>query len=253
MIIRITIMVFLLSNQIIMAIDLKVLAIEHPPYISEKMENKGLSFDILNEVFKKSEYNIVPVILPSRRAQKEIAKYPVSLFSFPDIASMNNYKQVHIQNVIYTFYFNKDYGEITWNSLSDLKGKIFGELHYTYDSVYIEDELCDKGLIRKRTDSLEHLFHMLKKGRIDLVLSVELTAEATIKKLYPENDSIMQTEKKYLVIKGGPWFNLNLPETEKVMKYYISRIKEMKQDGSLLKIFERYYGEGKVPSNTIVD
>lgn len=128
------------------AIDLKVLAIEHHPYTSTKLKCKGLSFEILNKVFRDSEFKVIPVIVPSRRA-----KYPVSLFSFP------------------------------------------------------------------------------------------------------ENDSIMQTEKKYLVIKGGPWFNLNLPETDKVMNYYIYRIKEMKQDGSLLKIFERYYGVGKVPSGVIID
>lgn len=71
---------------------------------------------------------------------------------------------------------------------------------------------------------MKQAFQLLKIGRIDLTMSVELTAEMFLRELYPEDDSIRKTEKNLMVT----------------------------EDGTLLSIMEKYYGKGRVPDNAIV-
>lgn len=235
--------VFILIAGNLSAVDLRVSAIEFPPYTTTTRKDYGLSFELLTEAFRGSKYKIVPIIKPPIRTGNEITNYHISLYSIPGLKGYNNFEQQHLYNIFYTFYFNSDYGQIVWNSLDDLKGLTYGELRVSLGENYIGDKLNSAGLIKIESNSLKHLFTMLKKGRIDLILCVDLTVKDTIDRFYPGDKSIRQTDKLFLILPAGPWFNLKNPEAVEALKYYKKGITRMKQDGTFFTILEKYYGE----------
>lgn len=244
-------LLLIILSSILNAYEIKVISIEFPPYAGLSEPYNGISFRIMNEAFKDTQFKIKPVFNPPLRVQKSLNNYPVSLYSFPEMNNIKHFKQVHSYNVIYTFYYNKNYGNIQWENLADLSGKTFGEIRFTDSDNHIKETLKSAGLVKKESNSLEHLILMLKKGRIDLVLCVDLTAKMITESLFPNEDVIVPTDKVFLMIKGGPWFNLNHPKGTEIMNIYKTSIERMKRDGTLLQIFEEYYEKNNVPAYVI--
>lgn len=233
--------------------ELIVTAIEYPPYTSEYMEGYGMSIEILSEALKHTDYIVTPVFYPTGRAFTELKKgnCHINLYNTPAVFDLGIYKRVDTIAVLYTFYYNKDLNDVAWNKLSDLKGLRLGSIRVT-NVEGIRDELEEAGIIPVQTDSLVQIFTMLKKGRIDIALSVDLTAKSIIDKLYPGDKSIIQTQRKYMIINGGPWFNISTSIGNNAMKEYIKGKERMLNDGTLLRIMEKYYGKGKVPPEVII-
>lgn len=233
--------------------ELIVNAIEYPPYTSENIEGNGMSIEILSEALKHTDYVISPVFYPTGRAFTELKKgnCHINMYNTPAVFDLGIYKRVDTIAVLYTFYYNKDFKIVEWENLKDLKGLRLGSIR-VINREGIRNEIKEAGIIPVETDSLIQIFSMLKKGRIDIALSVDLTAESILDKFYPEDTSIRQTGKKYMIIKGGPWFNISDELGINAMKEYIKGKERMLKDGSLIRIMEKYYGKGRVPPEAII-
>lgn len=234
--------------------DLYVCAIEYPPYTSSNLEGNGISFEILREALKHTEYNIIPYFFPTGRAFSELktGKYHINLYNTPAVYELSIYERVDTHSVLYTFYYNKDFNNVVWNNLRDLKGLRLGSIRVKNRET-IRDEILDAGIIPVQTESLEQIFRMLKLGHIDIALAVDLTAIEVLRNLYPNDTSIVQTKKKYMTVVGGPWFNTVDEDALEGMNQFKIGKSKMIADGRLYKILEKYYGEGKVPPEAIIE
>lgn len=244
---------FLICTSNIISQELIVNSIEYPPYTSINIDGNGLSFEILTEALKDTSFIIKPLFYPTGRAFTELEKgnCHINLYNTPAVLDLGIYKRVDTIAVIYTFYYNNDFRKVEWNKLSDLKGLRMGSIR-VQNREGIRNELVDAGIIPVETDSLIQIFSMLKKGRIDIALSVDLTAQSIIETLFPGDRSIKQTDKIYMIIDGGPWFNIATEIGQSAMKEYIKGKNRMILDGSLLRIMEKYYGKGNVPKEAII-
>lgn len=233
--------------------DLEILAIEYPPYTDSTMPDHGLSFEILKEAYKGSEFNVIPVFHPPARCELEFieGRHPVSLYNHFSFTQYENLEQVLIQRVLLTFFYNREFGELSWETLSDLSGKKNGVLRLGGSS-QLRETMESAGLITVELDSLDQIFRLLKMGRIDVAASVDLTAMNIIQNLFPGDTSIVPTEKIFMTVSGGPWFNMNTEQGKKAMEAYRQGKERIIRDGSLLRILEKYYGTGNVPENAIV-
>lgn len=234
--------------------ELRVCAIEYPPYTGVKLDGYGISFEILEEALKHTDYIIIPNFFPTGRAFSELetGKYHINLYNTPSVYDLKIYERVDTHSVVYTFYYNKDFNSVEWNELEDLKGLRLGSIRVKNKET-VRDELTEAGIIPIQTDSLEQIFTMLKLGHIDIALAVDLTAVEVMQSLFPNDESITQTKKKYMLIKGGPWFNTTLEDGLEAMKQYKIGKARMLKNGSLHKILEKYYGLGKVPPEAIIE
>lgn len=234
--------------------DLFVCAIEYPPYTSSNMEGYGISFEILKEALRHTDFEIVPSFFPTGRAFEELKTgyYHINLYNTPSVEELGKYKRVDTHSVLYTFFYNKDFNNVEWDDLEDLKGLRLGSIRVKNKET-IRDELLDAGIIPVQTDSLVQIFSMLKQGHIDIALAVDLTAMEVLRNLYPDDSSIVQTKKEYMRIAGGPWFNVEVQEGLKAMEEFKLGKAKMIENGNLIKIMEKYYGAGRVPPGSIIE
>lgn len=252
---RISIIFIILSFALnIYCKDLFVCAIEYPPYTSSNMEGYGISFEILKEALIHTNYKIVPSFFPTGRAFSELEAgyYHINLYNTPSVSELKFYKRIDTHSVLYTFFYNKDFNNVDWDELSDLKGLRLGSIRVKNKET-IRDELLEAGIIPVQTDSLVQIFSMLKQGHIDIALAVDLTAIEVLRNLYPNDTSIVKTKKEYMRIIGGPWFNTSIQEGLEAMEEFEVGKAKMIENGNLIKIMEKYYGVGMVPPGSIIE
>lgn len=233
--------------------EIKVLAIDYPPYTSPDLESGGMSFKILEAAMEGSGYTLKPVFMPPARCLEEFTRGRYALCQYNNDSFFDNKTMVrlNIQRVIYTFFYNKDFGEIKWTTLEDLAGKRVAMLRVGSARRTQRDIVVKSGMIAVDLDTLDQAFRMLESGKVDLALSVDLSGLHLIQKLFPGNESMVPTRSVYRLIQGGPWFKLDHPDGVKLLKAFVEGRERIIRDGTLVRIQEMYYGKGNVPTEAI--
>ncbi len=234
--------------------EVKVAAIEYPPYLSASLPGGGLSIELLQAALKAAGYKVVPDFLPPARATVEFtaARYAVSLFS-GDYSKNPEIVQVRNINTLMTFFYNKAKGEVAWTSLADLKGKRMGTTRMTGGGASgVMKPILDAGVLADENDNIEDAFKKLAAGRVDIVFSVDLSGVVIAQRLFPGETNIVMAKKPYMVVAGGPYFNTKAPGGEKLSKDFAAGWAVIARDGTALAILEKYFGKGKVPSETLI-
>ncbi|MBN2656682.1 MAG: transporter substrate-binding domain-containing protein [Spirochaetales bacterium] len=241
-------LIFPLSGQ-----ELYVMAVDYPPFTDQTGDGYGMSFEIISAAFENSRFTVKPVFFPPARCELDFksGKYPVSLYNNLSFQEKANLKQILIQRVSLVFYYNSEIMDFQWTELSDLKEKSVGFLRANH-STSLRSYLAGIGVRIVEVNSMEQAFQMLTLGRIDLTVSVDLTAINFLNSRLPGSNSIKQAEKAFMEIEGGPWFNFDHPDGEAAYQAYKDGKKRIIDDGTLLNILEKYYGRGMVPDNTII-
>lgn len=146
------------------------------------------------------------------------------------------------------FYYQPNHTErLSFSSIHDLKGYKVGLLKGTLvDRSYYEQA----GIVFEESYSQASLFKKLQRGRIDLVIEIDLVGQLLIDRLFPENKDLFvkqlipATETPIAILIASDY-----PDAEKISAQYKSGLKKIKDNGQYLNILERYYGEGKVPDH----
>lgn len=168
---------------------LKISTGEWPPYVSEKMDKNGIIAEIISEVFKEMNMDVVYVFYPWKRAYAMVKTGKIWA-SFPYAANRNRLDEVLFSDLItYStsklFYYKKHTSPqgIIFEKLSDLKAyRIGGVSGYYYEDIFKTADI-EVDYVKREISALEKL----RLGRTDLVPMNELVGWHMINAYFKED------------------------------------------------------------------
>jgi len=220
---------------------------ESPPYWSSMLEKQGMCGEIMHAISKvanlKAEIEFTPLkrlIDDDNNNDLGNPEFYMKIQEFASIVPIAIYRV----NVVYYRPNHKE--EIKISSLDDLKGYKIGVIQgvlteqayfknagITFETSYTEDSLIKK----------------VKRGRVDLVLSIDLVAQSSIKKLYPNEIG----DFEFIDVAGSTspialMISENHPNAKSIGKEFSAGLNEVIKSGAYKRILEKYYGVGKIPN-----
>jgi len=231
--------------------DLIIAGIPEEPnrWINENGELTGLDVDIIDHIMKKMgvKYKIILEQASTRlRHNWEVDKSPYDMvFTYSKKAAREKKlyyaNESHISFSWNLFYTAKNEGKYKFENFEDLRGlKIGMTKGFSYTKEFWD--AANKGIFKKDVVVKNELQLMkLLKNRTDLVC---LNTTATLYELKTKglSDKVSYLKKP---IKSKPYYNTfvkssDYPNLDKVRKQYDIILKEMKEDGTLNKILQKY-------------
>lgn len=209
-------------------------------YNENTKEISGMDYDIIQEVFKQSDFKVEFKIVPWDTSIKMVKKglsdilpaisYDKTRESYLKFSDSYRYESP------YGFYTSREQN-IRVNQLSDLDGKRIGVISgYTYFpelyNLNIKIEECSKEDI---------LFKKLLKGQIDIVVLEMESGDYQVKKLQMEH---MICKESYIFVLKDPvktYLGFGIGKNHDLIReIFNKKVKEMQQSGVLQKIADKY-------------
>lgn len=216
-----------------------------PPFTPKGLGliQEGLSHDLMRELFSRLRTSFQLEIMPQNRLLKALEagdKDAVTQISkSPERAGYLLFSEPLIQKRGFIYFNATRRPDFTWSGFEDLKGLTIGIVEGHNYGAEFKRAIAEIPLIVEAVPAEEYNFRKLLAGRIDVLLSIDLVAQAII-----ANDPRMAAElrsaaKPYLVkdyhvgvARRSPWATL-LPKIDQA-------ILAMKADGSFARILARH-------------
>ena len=150
------------------------------------------------------------------------------------------------------FYYQPNHPvSLTFTTLNDLKGYKVGILKGTLvDRSYYEKA----GVVFEESYSQASLFKKLQRGRIDLVIEIDLVGQLLIDNIFPTKQDLFV--QQIIPATGTPIAILiaaDYPNAKTISSLYRGGLKQVIENGQYLNILESYYGEGNLPDHYMRD
>ncbi len=238
-----------------MAADIKVSAVNYPPYHNESAksgESQGISVEIVIEAFKAAGQASSLSYIPMARAEWSLIhkNHQAILGTIHWFLANNNdslVEAVDLANIRFVFFYRYDKfpNGISYSQLSDLSQYSVASLQGSSTLPMLEGA----GLKVLKLTDIESGFQMLEASRIDLLAAVELSGWTIIEKLYPDTaHQFNVTEKAFLSSTASILF---LKENQVLIEQFNQGLKQLVSSGKYLEIVAKYHGKHGDISNHI--
>ena len=211
------------------------------PYTSRSKVNKGSLIEILEEVGKRLDLDLVINFYPWKRCE-ELVKNGEAFATLPYIITEERSKIFDfsvslIESEGKLFYMKDKLKNPTWTDYNSLnKYTIGGTLGYWYESVFRLN-----GLEADYSPTDEIALKKLYMGRIEILAQDDVVGWALIKKFYPQEVDKFDTMKKSLNQNSLHLMVSRKYPNANSLKHRINlSIEEMKKDGTFDKIIAKY-------------
>ncbi|ATX82112.1 amino acid ABC transporter substrate-binding protein, PAAT family [Mariprofundus ferrinatatus] len=219
---------------------------ESPPFWSESMPNDGLCGEIVHAASEAvglvSQINYKPLKRMIEDDSNNDLGNPEFYMGNQDFAAVVPVCIYHVG----LFYYAPNHAEkVEVSRIEDLKGYKVGILKGTM----VDDSLfTTAGVTFEESYSQESLFKKLIRGRVDLVIEIDLVGKKIIDRLFPaEHDNFVATTIPGSAMPIAVLISADYPDAERVGALYRLGMARIKQSGRYREILETYYGKGKVP------
>lgn len=226
-------------------------AFDYPPYMNDSLPEKGLFCELVREVYQSVGYEVSFEFYPLKRSTlyviegKALAQLGTE-WNFPEEARKNDVRGVPLFYYrVVGFYLKDNIDAFSFKRLHDLKGYRLGAILGSSDAAILGGE---PELKLETVHTMEQMFKKLSMNRTDIGFAVELSGLDFIATHYPrEKDRWMMTEDAVQGILAQVVFSKKYPDAEKYLKAFEEGIQRIRDNGVYHRVFEKYYGVGKVP------
>lgn len=228
-------------------------AFDYPPYMDESLPGKGLFCELVSEAYQAVGYDVSFTFYPLKRSTqyvidgKALAQLGTE-WNFPEDARKNDVQSVPLFYYrVVGFHLKDKFNAISFKTLKDLKGYRLGVIRGSSDAAILMGH-PDLNLKIEHATTMEQMFKIVNAGRNDIGFAVELSGLTFIAKHYPnEQERWVMTEDAIQGIIADVVFSKKYPDVEKYLNAFQEGIQRIRDNGTYLRIFEKYYGAGKVP------
>ncbi|ATX79504.1 amino acid ABC transporter substrate-binding protein, PAAT family [Mariprofundus aestuarium] len=225
---------------------------ESPPYWSQTMVKDGMCGEILHAASEAaglvSHVQYKPLTRMIEDDTNNDLGNPEFYMGNQDFAAVIPVCVYHVG----LFYYQPNHkNKLAFTSIEDLKGYKVGILKGTLvDQSYFERA----GVKFEESYSQASLFKKLQKGRIDLVIEIDLVGMKIINRLFPDShndfvESIIPGSDMPIAI----LISSGYPDAKRIGSLYRKGMKKIKASGLYVQILESYYGAGQVPDELMSD
>lgn len=247
-VLKIIFLLFFITSSVQSAENIKLLLSEEanwPPYTYELSgkATKGVSFDIMSELFKRLNTPFELELFPMKRClmqMKDGSRDAITLISKnSEREAILVFSDPIIDSKGYIYYDSKYTAPFNWSSFSDFKRYEIGVvMGYNYGTEF--KTAVDSGVIKTQSvTNIEQNFKKLLSGRINFILANQSEASEFLKKFPKYKNRLKPMGNPYIVYfycigfsKNSKYVSL-IPSINKV-------ISEMKNDGTIQKIVNEH-------------
>jgi len=148
---------------------IKVLAIEYPPFTSNKMIHNGIAFMLLREYAKKHFIaDIQPHIVPPARLQVllKLKSWCLSFYPSLQLEGPDNFIQLSDSKIKIGMYRKRQNSVFRWDNLNEYSGASIALLRSNKSSRFYQ-LYTEAGLFPMFVDSIEQGVKLLLRDRVD--------------------------------------------------------------------------------------
>ncbi|MCX7192339.1 MAG: transporter substrate-binding domain-containing protein [Proteobacteria bacterium] len=217
-----------------------------PPYWSSQLPDNGFGGTVLHLMSENAGVSYTLEYLPVKRYRQSTAPYIVG---DPDMLINQKHRAVFPVGIFRSafFFYKPHHDVIEFHSIRDMKGYTLGVLRGT-----IEDKASylANGVNVEESDSVESLLRKLKKGRIDLCITVAGAGSYTIQKLFPqEKDNFVPVLIPGLDRPIAIMIDLDDPEGRGIARRYRQVLDKTLHSQQYQAILENFYGKNNVTAD----
>jgi len=225
---------------------------ESPPYWSASMPGQGMCGELVQAIARASGIELAIQFKPLNRMIEDDANNdlgnPAFFMRNQEFAAIIPIAVYHVSVFRYQPNHQKP---LIIRSLEDIKGFRVGVLKGTLvDRSYF----ASAGIRVEESYSQASLFRKLHKGRIDMIVDIDLSGHHMIHDLFPDEvdafavDIIEKSESPIAIL-----LSLQLADGSKVAKHLREGLERIKASGEYQAIVEKYYASGSLPGHYMAE
>jgi len=226
--------------------EVKLDANQSKPYWSKDMKGQGMCGEIVHAISKAAGIKSVLAFKPLKRMIEDDSNNdlgnPAFYMDNQEFAAIVPIAVIHTAIFSYRPNHTKP---VTIHSLQDLRGYKLGALKGT---VVDRSSFADAGIVFEESYSQESLFKKLRKGRIDLVVEIDLVGRSVIEDIFPgESDAftvarLPESESPIAILLAD-----DQPDGRALGMLYRQGLQQIRDSGEYTAILKRYYDKGILP------
>lgn len=227
-------------------------AFDYPPYMDESLGKKGLFCELVSEAYKSVGYDVSFKFLPLMRSThyvmkgEELAQLGTK-WNFPKETNTSTIESVPLFYYrVVGFYLKDRFKSISFKTLNDLKAFRLGVIRGSSDAAILQG---NPNLNLEEVSFMKQMFNKVYTNRNDIGFTVELSGLTFISKFYPkEKNRWVMSEDAIQGILADVVFSKKYPNAKTYINAFKKGVQKIRKNGTYHKVFEKYYGIGKVPS-----
>jgi ABC-type amino acid transport substrate-binding protein len=236
----------------------KLVTFDYPPFVSKtKIERlgNGLLLDTVEVAIKRAGLQSNVTFQPQKRAQISFMKqrYPFYVGGRGGLTSAG-LKPEEFESIVFGFYYGyffylKSHHDkaITFGKLEDLSRYKVGVLRGSV----LMPVFQQAGVDVDEADRPEYDLIKLERKRIDLWVTLDLTAKLLVMQYFPESaNDLTQIDKPIIQDELVLSYLKTDPSARKTAQKIAASFQTMKVDGTYMKILTQYWGD-TVPKNVL--
>lgn len=212
---------------------------ETPPCWSAAMPGGGMGGEILRLLSDAAAVTYSMNYLPITRFRTTSSPF---LVGDPGILTTERHLAVFPIGVFHSayFYYRPHHPTLEIRSMKDLSGRTIGVMRGTLEDMNV---FARHRIRVEEGDSTETLLRMLKKGRIDVAVLVDLAGGHLVREMFPEE----QDDFVQIVVQGSArpiavMIDLSVPEGKIIAQRYRQVLRKTIQSHEYQDIVRKYYG-----------
>jgi len=214
---------------------------EFPPFTGAQLESQGLATKIIKHTIKKMGHQAKIEFLPWKRGYSNTlsGKY-FGTFAY----SKNKERQEvwHYSKPLYQLqeiFFSQTKKNFSYESKEDLKGLIVCKpIGY---NLFNLKKLVDKQFVKiERPPNMKNCFGMLKRGRVDLVMTNKETGLQVISQAGLNKYPFTASKKAFVDIGHHLMVPKNLKNSKKFITHFNEALEKAKTSGIITKFISQY-------------
>lgn len=213
-----------------------------PPYLSEKMEHKGIVAQIITEIFSAEGYNVEFRFFPWARAYVETKQGSFDCTGVwlkkPEREADFYYSDPVIKEKT-VFFHLKDF-KFDWNKIDDLYGlKIGGIIRFSYGEEFDNDLKLGKIKVDRTSTDVQNFKKLLAK-RLDIYpQEINIAYNVLRSDFKPEEIQLITYHPKTLMENESYLlFPKNVARSKVLIKIFNKNLKHLKDSGKYQQYFD---------------
>lgn len=207
---------------------------------------KGIDYEAFQKVAKRLKFDFTVKLLPFKRCFDYLIKGKIDgmllLYYKKERESFVNYVLDAPMHYSKYYVFVKKGKEFKFNSISDLHGKIIGNIRTFTISEEFDKAVNENKIIIEEVEYREQNITKLLLNRIDAFVSNYASTKLVLNKLKLSNEVV---HLPHPIIEKPVYFafsknSTNVKDKDKMIKAFTQAINEIKEDGTYDKIFDKY-------------
>lgn len=232
---------------------------EYPPY--HCAESSGLATEMIGAVFDTVNMKSEVKLLPFKRRNAAFtnlsldAHVPGKVHLDKNEAKDTETEIFYYANICLVYYTpglkTDDLEKLrNFNKISELNYMRAATIQKSATSALFEKN----GFKTDYAEDVPTLLRMLKKGRVDIIALIDITALISVGEMYDTAESVsFDISGPLITVPLGTAFHKKHGRYRELIGSFRKGLETIKKNGEYIRVFERYYGENNVPKNVLAD